>query len=73
MRLAVAPGDAVGVRKWEPDNHTWDGGAYPWYAFNADDGKPKTLEWTRKLTLQPGQRTTLRATLGPSHTSHSAP
>jgi hypothetical protein len=73
VRIEIAPGDAVGVLEWEPDAHTWDGGAYPWYAFNVDDGKPKTLEWTRKITLQPGESTAFKATLGPSRSVAFAP
>ena len=38
-----------------------------------DAEKPKTLEWTRKLTLQPGERTTFQATLGPSRAVSPSP
>jgi len=73
VRLDVAPADHVRVRRWEPDSHTSDGGAYGWYAFNMDDGKPKTLEWARKANLRPGASCTFRATLGPSRLGSPSP
>ena len=59
-------GDETSLAPWEPDSHTQDEGRYPWYPFVDDDGRPKTIDWHREVTLESGQKTTLTARLGPS-------
>lgn len=64
LSLSHAPGDSVTLRKWEPDDHGWDGGAYPWYKYNLDEGNPKTLEWTKKVHLAEGEQISFIARIG---------
>jgi hypothetical protein len=64
--LEVTDGDTVGLAKWEPDEHTWNEGSYPWYPFVEGDGRPMTIEWCRTRQLKSGQHTYFRARIGPS-------
>ncbi|MFC1716690.1 hypothetical protein ACFL6S_23685 [Candidatus Poribacteria bacterium] len=64
--LEVTDGDTVGLAKWEPDEHTWNEGRYPWYPFVEGDGQPMTIEWRRTVQLKTGQHTSFRARIGPS-------
>ena len=66
IKLEVQDGDVTGLRKWEPDSHAFDEGRYPWYPFIEDDGKPKTIEWNRKIRLSKGRKTVFKAVLGPA-------
>jgi hypothetical protein len=66
VKLEVSEGDEVEIGKWLPDDHASKAGAYPWYAFAEDGGIPKTIEWKRKVKLDRGGTTVLRATLGPA-------
>lgn len=65
IALALMSGDRAAAVSAAPDGHAGDGGAYSWYPFAPEGGKPVLLEWTRKVALKPGEKSVFRATLGP--------
>jgi hypothetical protein len=76
VSLSAEESDAVALAAWEPDGHTFRQGRYPFYAFlpeedaalpakSKEKGIPKTIEWTRKRTLEAGDTMTFRAVIAP--------
>lgn len=65
VKLALGEGETCAPRKWEPDGHTWNGGAYTWCPFVRAPARPVTLEWVRKVRLRRGGKTRMEATIGP--------